>query len=176
MLEVVDPLRDEIPTVVAFGMADRKSLETAIRELEARGIRRIAVVRLFISGSSFLERTERLLGLDPPTAPARPRWRWTDASHPEIGGDRPFATRALGIPEIEGVLRDRVAALSVDPRHESVLSGLEVRIQERGLVPHPRIAEWIRRGAAEALSSRGWESPLGSCAFNRVPGRPTPSS
>lgn len=61
----VAPLRDRYELEVAFGMADAVSLEDAVRKLEARGVQRIGVVRLFVSGESWLERTEQIVGLRP---------------------------------------------------------------------------------------------------------------
>lgn len=59
----VAPLRQQIPTEIAFGMATPTSLEAAVHRLEARGVRRIFVVRMFISGESFLDPTEYIFGL-----------------------------------------------------------------------------------------------------------------
>lgn len=72
VLDAVEPLRDRYPVEVAFGMADACSLQEAVRALEERGVQRIAVVRLFVSGESWLERTEQILGLRPgaPEGPA----------------------------------------------------------------------------------------------------------
>ena len=56
---------------IAFGMADAVSLQDGVRKLEAKGIERIGVVRLFVSGESWYERTEQILGLKP-GAPAKP--------------------------------------------------------------------------------------------------------
>lgn len=66
--EAAQPLQKQCPLVVAFGGADRESLQKGVAELEAQGVERIAVVRLFISGASFLHQTEYVLGLrpDPP--------------------------------------------------------------------------------------------------------------
>ncbi|MGH7495596.1 MAG: sirohydrochlorin chelatase [bacterium] len=66
--EAISTLRQHCPVVVAFGMAEQTSLQQGVAELEAAGVRQIAVVRLFISGASFLHQTEYLLGLrpDPP--------------------------------------------------------------------------------------------------------------
>jgi hypothetical protein len=65
----VAPLAAELPTEIAFGMARRETLQEAVARLEGAGVDRIAVVRLFISGSSFLHRTQYFLGLrdDPPS-------------------------------------------------------------------------------------------------------------
>jgi hypothetical protein len=71
ILQTVAPLRAKYDIEVAFGMADAASLQDAVRKLEARNIRRIGVVRLFVSGDSWLERTEQIFGLRA-GAPAAP--------------------------------------------------------------------------------------------------------
>lgn len=63
VLEAVAPLRERYPIEVAFGMADAVTIQEAIDALEAAGVRNIGVVRLFVSGESWLERTEQILGL-----------------------------------------------------------------------------------------------------------------
>jgi len=60
---IVDPLRQQWPTEIAFGMATPSTIEQAIERLESQGVDRVAVVRMFISGESFLEPTEFILGL-----------------------------------------------------------------------------------------------------------------
>lgn len=64
----VAPVRDQIPTAIAFGMADHHTMKVAVEELEGHNVDCIAVVRLFMSAHSFLHQTEYLLGLrsDPP--------------------------------------------------------------------------------------------------------------
>lgn len=118
---VVSGLGDSIPLTVAFGMADRASLQDGVSRLEAEGVSRIAVVRLFVSAHSFRHRTEFLLGLraDPPPE--------GHADHTPL---EPIARTAFILLSAEGlseshrmgaVLADRVEALSVAPRDESVL-------------------------------------------------------
>jgi sirohydrochlorin ferrochelatase len=52
------------PTEVAFGMADRVTLQAGIDKLLARGVKRIVAVPLFVSShSSVIEATRYLLGL-----------------------------------------------------------------------------------------------------------------
>lgn len=63
--EAVAPLRAKHPTALAYGMADSDALQHAVFDLERQGVRKIAVVRLFLSGESFLARTEKILGLKP---------------------------------------------------------------------------------------------------------------
>ena len=64
----VSELGGRIPLAVAFGMAAPHTLQSALDELRTRGVGTIAVVRLFLSGDSFLHQTEFLFGLrpDPP--------------------------------------------------------------------------------------------------------------
>lgn len=71
VLAAVEPLQDDYNVEVAFGMADAASMQESVSQLEARGARHIGVVRLFISGESFKERTEQILGVIP-GAPAKP--------------------------------------------------------------------------------------------------------
>ncbi|MDP1931238.1 MAG: CbiX/SirB N-terminal domain-containing protein [Gammaproteobacteria bacterium] len=70
VLDTVAPLAGDHTLEVAFGMADAVSLQEAVARLEDRGASRIAVVRLFISGESWYERTEQILGMRE-GAPAR---------------------------------------------------------------------------------------------------------
>lgn len=64
----VAPLRGKYPVAIAFGMADPNTLGDALDALRQQGARRVAVVRLFLDGRSFLHQTEYFLGLraDPP--------------------------------------------------------------------------------------------------------------
>jgi sirohydrochlorin ferrochelatase len=69
--EAVEPMRAALPTALALGMADPVTLQAAVDSLEAEGVTDVAVVRLFLSGASFLHQTQFLLGLraDPPEHP-----------------------------------------------------------------------------------------------------------
>ena len=55
----VAPLREKYPVEIAYGMARTSTLREAVQRLESRGVERIAVVRMFVSGESFLEPTGR---------------------------------------------------------------------------------------------------------------------
>lgn len=136
------PLTAEFPTEIAFGMAKRETLQEAMARLEEAGVARIAVVRLFISGSSFLHRTEYLLGTrdDPPAH----RGGGDSSSGSET--PKPIARRAAvaidqsGLSEaaaMGSILRQRVEALSLDPGRESVLllaHGLGTEESNRALI------------------------------------------
>lgn len=131
VLAAIEPLKDEHNIEVAFGMADAASLQQGVERLEARGARRIGVVRLFISGESFLERTEQILGL----APGAPQRSAAQAEHEghdgghsmefwRVESQSSFAVSKQGLveaPEMASVLVERARALSRDPQHEDVL-------------------------------------------------------
>jgi hypothetical protein len=68
-------------------MADATTLQDAVRKLEARNVRRIGVVRMFVSGESWLERTEQIFGLRA-GAPAAP------TAHADHGEHRAHAGHA----------------------------------------------------------------------------------
>lgn len=131
VLSSIEPLRTRHNIEVAFGMADAASLQQGVAHLEERGARRIAVVRLFVSGESFRERTEQVLAL----APGAPARVVAPPSHEEhSGGHRmefwridtrsSFALSAEGLieaPEMGAILAERARALSRDPQREDVL-------------------------------------------------------
>ena len=72
---VVEPVRSRYPTEIAFGMAQTSSIREAVRKLEEKGVREIAVVRMFVSGDSFVPATEYIFGLRdaPPLDPLASR-------------------------------------------------------------------------------------------------------
>ncbi|TXH66241.1 MAG: hypothetical protein E6Q81_00660 [Thermomonas sp.] len=132
---VLAPLDKEFPVQVAYGMADAASLQRGVDALEARGVTRIGVVRLYISGESWYQRTRQIVGLEPgaPPKPA-PSAHDAHAGHAGHGGhsmefwrldsDAGFALSRDGLadaPQMGAVLVDRTRALSKDPAREDVL-------------------------------------------------------
>lgn len=132
--EMLAPVDADYPLEIAFGMADAVSLQEAVDRLEARGADRIGVVRLFISGESWYERTQQILGIEP-GAPVRPE---PDAAGDADGQghhgmrmefwrldtDAAFALTTEGLaeaPEMGEVLVERARGLSEMPENESVL-------------------------------------------------------
>lgn len=158
VLSAVEPLQTEHNIEVAFGMADAASLQHGVQQLESRGARRIAVVRLFISGESFLERTEQILGLAP-GAPEKTAVRRDRANHPDhnmefwrIDTQSSFALSQQGLveaPEMANVLVDRARDLSRDPQHEDVL------ILAHGPGDDAENERWLQHLEARAAVVRG---------------------
>lgn len=131
--EALEPLQAEFPLEIAFGMADAASLQAGVDRLLARGVDRIGVVRLFVSGESWQERTEQIFGLRPgaPPRPSDMHAGHADSGHGghsmafwRVEGDATYAISEEGLmdaPEAGEVLADRARALSTDPAVEDVL-------------------------------------------------------
>lgn len=144
----VEPLKAELPLEIAFGMADPHALQAAVRSLEDRGVRYIAVVRLFVSAASFRQQTEYFLGLrpDPPAQFLLHRGPLPNEEDQYRSGIDPFSLVRVvdssqeAIPPIqiqsqidlnrEGlydsaemgkIIVERVRHLSRNPSHEAVL-------------------------------------------------------
>jgi hypothetical protein len=131
--EAVTPLESRYPIDVAFGMADPNTLQESVQRLEKQGAHRIAVVRLFVSGESFKDRTEQILGIAPgaPPAPSTEPAHDSHEHHPghdmslwRISTHSAFAMSDDGLldsPEMGAVLAERAGALSHHPATEDVL-------------------------------------------------------
>lgn len=148
ILESVAPLAAQTPTVVALGMADHAAMASALDSLARTGVERVAVVRLFISGASFLDQTNYFLGLSPePPAPI--------AGHAGHGGGQgpatpgpiahglAIATHAeglMGAAEVSQIVGQRAAEISSLPANESVL-----------LIAHGMGAEHENEAVLEAM-------------------------
>lgn len=147
VLETLQPLKQKYPLEVAFGMADAYSLQEAVSKLEHQGVTDIAVVRLFISGESWYDRTRQILGLEA-GAPARDVPADSHAGHAEHGTHGTstdaaqsahtmhrmefwqlqthanFSMSTEGLADAKGmseVLLSRALELSKDPAREDVL-------------------------------------------------------
>ena len=159
---VLAPLDKEFPVEVAYGMADAASLQRGVDALEARGVTRIGVVRLYISGESWYQRTRQIVGLEP-GAPSKPSPSAHDAhaGHAAHGGhsmefwrldsDAGFALSRDGLadaPQMGAVLVDRARALSKDPAREDVL------ILAHGPGDDAENARWLHKIDARADAVR----------------------
>ena len=147
----VSELGERIPLAVAFGMADPHTLQAALDELGARGVGTIAVVRLFLSGDSFLHQTEFLFGLRPdPPARAMMEHRMV------AGSDLPLLeteARTLmdlagmaGSDQVNGIVLARAGGSSPDAAATGVLliaHGMGAEEEDR------RLLGAMERSAAE---------------------------
>ena len=119
-------LRDRIPVALALGMADPRTLQAALDSLHHRGAGTVAVVRLFVSGASFLHQTEYVFGLrpDPPVrAIAGHRMiPGDDIPLVEVRGEVLLERAGLaGSGEVSRILEDRAEAATLDPADSGIL-------------------------------------------------------
>lgn len=131
--EVIAPLREGSPVEIAFGMADAASIQAAVSQLEAQGVSRIGVVRLFVSRSSWYDRTRQILGMAPgapvpPTDESSTSHAMGRAGHAmgfwRIRSRASFDLSQEGLadaPEMGEVLVRRAQSLSRNPDREVVL-------------------------------------------------------
>ncbi len=135
VLAAVEPLRDRYPLEVAFGMADACSIQESLRALETRGARKVGVVRRCVSGESWYERTEQILGLrdGAPAAADTAEAKCGDGHHGSshhsmalfrVATQSSFALSTQGLaeaPEMGAILAERAGSLSRAPEKEDVL-------------------------------------------------------
>lgn len=161
----VAPLKARVPLAVAFGMADPTTLQAALDSVVDQGAERVAVVRLFLSGESFLHQTEYLLGLRP-DAPARPLLM-AHGGHGRAHGDGgavefgPLRVPPELVLQRRGlsdhglswrIVEERAAELAGTPSEESVLilaHGAGDDAENEGLLVR-------MEGAVDAVRARGF--------------------
>ena len=129
VLQAVEPLKARYPVEVAFGMADAGSIEAAAQRLESQGVQHVGVVRVFISGESWYDRTLQILGIRD-GAPARGDQEHSHAATAnmpmpmgfwKLDTELVFHVNVDGLAdaeEMDEVLTTRIRALSSDPENE----------------------------------------------------------
>ncbi len=157
--DAVGRLRGRVPTAVAYGMAVPHTMRAALDSLSDAGVERVAVVRLFLSGRSFINQTSYLLGL----SPVRPGWFMTPedvnpASVRPIPHGLSVATHERGLmtsSTAAEIILDRARSASRAPEPESFLliaHGMGDDVQdEEVLAAMSRIAEGLRADGFERV-------------------------
>jgi sirohydrochlorin ferrochelatase len=163
-------VRESQPTEVAFGMASRGTIQSAIDRLVARGVQRIVAVPLFVSShSSVVRSTEYLLGLR--TEMPADLKIFAKMSHGPAGDhrghDMPASaheknmtpvespatirlTAALNRHDLVGeILAERAQSISTTPARESVI------IVAHGPVPDDDNTRWLEDMAVLARTVAG---------------------
>ena len=125
----VEPLQENYPVETALGMADAGSIEEAIRRLEFRGVNHVGVVRVFVSGESWYDRTLQILGVQN-GAPPRPDQQQLEEARArmrmpmgfwKVDTDLAFHVSVDGLAdatEVDDVMTSRIRDLSSDPENE----------------------------------------------------------
>ena len=129
--EAIEPLKARFPVELALGMADAGSMEAAVRRLESQGVRHVGLVRVFVSGESWYERTLQILGVQE-GAPSRADQQHSHAATEDmpmpmgfwkVDTELVFHVSSEGLAdavEMDEVVTARIRALSSDPDNEVV--------------------------------------------------------
>lgn len=151
--EAVEPLLKRYKIEFAFSMADRSTIERAIRKLEQRGARAAVIVRIFALEESFRNEIERMLGLD---VEDKTRALVDQAAPAEHGHDHHGATKnpsprirtilpvrsvgGLGAsPLFAAAMLDRAQALSKNPARETII------LVAHGSGNDDQNAQWLKK-------------------------------
>lgn len=167
VVDVARAVNDSRPTEVAFGMATRATIQSAIDKLSARGVTDIVAVPLFVSSySSVITSTEFLLGLRPDAPKDLALFAKMDHSMPGAEGSHDHAamadptspvkttarirmTPALNRHEIIGtIVADRARSISTNPAGEAVI------LVAHGPVPDDDNQKWLADMAVLAEQTR----------------------
>ena len=120
-------IRDKYPVEIAFGMADAGSIEESVKRLESRGVQNVGVIRMFVSGESWRQRTKQILGIEE-GAPSKEKAN--KASQPDMFMPMGFWKIETGLKffvsedgladadEMDDVLVSRIQGLSREPERE----------------------------------------------------------
>jgi sirohydrochlorin ferrochelatase len=172
--ELAAEVNKDSPTEVAFGMANKSSIEQAVRRLTARGVRQIVAVPLFISShSSVITSTEYLLALRQEAPPDLAIFARMDHAHgggSHVVQDASFdpttpikspvpirMTSALDRhPLVAEILLARANSISQEPKREVVM------IVAHGPVANEDNTKWL--ADMQSLADR----MSGASSFRRI--------
>jgi len=154
--DVATQVDQSVPTEVAFGMADRDTLQLGITKLQQRGVKRIVAVPLFISShSSVIESIKYLLGLRP-DAP-KDLALFASMHHPMADHPVPMSNHLVGHPIPEPIedppmadmhhTMNRPLDMSLAPIPSPVKASVPIQMSE-ALNHHPIVADILADRAA----------------------------
>ena len=156
-------ISDKYPVEIAFGMADAGSIEESIKRLESRGVQDVGVIRMFVSGESWRQRTKQILGIEE-GAPSKEEAN--KKSQPDMFMPMGFWRIETGLKffvsedgladadEMDDVLVSRIQGLSREPEREVAV------VIAHGTGSDEEDARWVQKitqrteGARDALGLR----------------------
>ncbi len=135
IFDVVDPIREDYPVEIAFGMANPYTMQAGIDRLENQGVERIVVIPLFVSSySPIIRQNEFLLGFRDkladkpmmmmhgmPGADHVTMHKKDTLTHLDIQAEVLLASPLDDHPLVADILMDRINAVSMSPGEETIL-------------------------------------------------------
>jgi CbiX len=159
-------------TEVAFGMADRATLQVGIDKLTARGVSKIVAVPLFVSShSSVIDATKYLLGLRPDAPPELMDFTM-DHAHGDSSGaaaDKVADDKLKSTPVTCNVPLQMTAALD---RHPILADILTERASAMSREPKKEVVVLVAHGPNDDVENELWLSDLRSVALMVAVKRP----
>lgn len=149
-----------MPVEVAFGMASKRSIQSAIGRLEARGVDQIFAVPLFISSnSSVITSTEFLLGLREEAPADLAIFVRMDHGH---GGDHGKGHDPDPIKPVNS--RAKIKMLSALNAHPLVADILLSRARALSRVPEKEVVVIVAHGPVSDETNKLWLADMGRLA------------
>lgn len=120
---VLHPLKEKYQIEMAYGMGDPHIIQTAVSNLDRRGIRRIVFVRLYALEHHMKAETDYILGVTDQPPGTEHGGEHGHAAPPQIRTSALFSTFGgyEESPEIAGILHKRIEEVSQEPSKETVL-------------------------------------------------------
>jgi len=156
VLKIAAEVNKEVPVEVAFGMANKRTIQDGVDKLSVRGAKQIVAVPLFISShSSVITSTQYLLGLRKEAPADLALFAKMDHSHNMSGASMTHTAAAGPIkpvtstapirmtgaldrhPVVAEILIERAKAISQEPSREVVI------VVAHGPVPEDDNAKWL---------------------------------
>ncbi|MBO6795146.1 MAG: CbiX/SirB N-terminal domain-containing protein [Balneolaceae bacterium] len=152
--EAVEPVRDQHPVEIAWGMANALNMQPALEKLDAKGVGHIVVVQLFVSSySPIIRQNEYLLGF---------RDSLADAPMPMMIHDMKNKRMTMKMPENLQPLNVNAKIVITDPLddHDLVAEILHERIQALSEQPENETVLLVAHGPNQEADNDKWVATL----------------
>ncbi len=152
--DAVEPIKNQHPVEIAWGMANALNMQPALAKLDAKGVNHIVVVQLFVSSfSPIIRQNEYLLGF---------RDSLADAPMPMMIHDMENHRMTMRVPENLQPLDVNATIILTDPLddHTLVAEILHERIQELSTQPDKETVLLVAHGPNQEADNNKWVTKL----------------
>lgn len=152
--DAVEPIKNQHPVEIAWGMANAMNMQPAIEKLDAKGVDHIVVVQLFVSSfSPIIRQNEYLLGF---------RDSLVDAPMPMMIHDMKNKRMTMKMPENLQPLNVNAEIVLTDPLddHDLVAEILHERVQALSEHPENETVLLVAHGPNQETDNDKWVATL----------------